>query len=308
MRTAYISHQECLEHDTGEAHPEEPRRLSAIEDMFVETGLFDVLRYYDAPNVTEQQLLRVHAAAYLDLLKAVIPETGYARLDPDTIISSRSLDAARRAAGAVIKAVDLVMSGEMEDAFCCVRPPGHHAESDRAMGFCLYNNIAVGAAHALEVYGLNRVAIVDFDVHQGNGTEEIFRDDSRVLFCSTFQHPFFPFTEILENAENRVNVPLDATAKSLEFRAAVKEHWLPALERFQPELIFVSAGFDAHRDDDMSHVSLVDADFRWVTEQIVLAAKASASGRIVSVLEGGYELNSLARCVAAHVRGLMGLD
>jgi acetoin utilization deacetylase AcuC-like enzyme len=176
------------------------------------------------------------------------------------------------------------------------------------MGFCLYSNIAVGAAHALEAYGLSRVAIVDFDVHQGNGTEEIFKDDMRVLFCSTFEHPFFPFTPILENAVNRVNVPLDATAKSEDFRTAVSEHWLPALQRFQPEIIFVSAGFDAHRDDDMSHVSLTDADFRWVSEQIVDVAEASASGRIISALEGGYELNSLARCVESHVRVLMGLS
>ena len=184
---------------------------------------------------------------------------------------------------------------------------GHHAESNRAMGFCLYNNIAVGAAHALQEHGLNRVAIVDFDVHHGNGTEEIFKDDMRTLFCSTFEHPFFPFTPILENAANRVNVPLEATAKSEDFRDAVSRHWLPALKLFQPEMIFVSAGFDAHRDDDMSHVSLTDADFRWVTEQIVDVAEASASGRIISALEGGYELNSLARCVESHVRVLMGL-
>ena len=307
MSTAYISHPDCLKHDTGEGHPENARRLSAIEDQFVSTGLFDVLRYFDAPEATEEQLLRVHTPEYLETIKSMVPESGYARLDPDTVISPDSLQAARRAAGAVVAAVDLVMSGEMGGAFCCVRPPGHHAESDRAMGFCLYSNIAVGAAHALEAHGLNRVAIVDFDVHQGNGTEEIFRDDMRTLFCSTFEHPFFPFTPILENAANRVNVPLKATAKSEDFRAAVSQHWLPALKRFQPEMIFVSAGFDAHRDDDMSHVSLTDADFRWVSEQIVDVAEASASGRIISALEGGYELNSLARCVESHVRVLMGL-
>jgi acetoin utilization deacetylase AcuC-like enzyme len=308
LRTAYISHPDCLKHDTGEGHPENARRLSAIEDQFVSTGLIDVLKYSVAPEVTKEQLLRVHTPEYLETIKSMAPESGYARLDPDTVISPDSLQAARRAAGAVVAAVDLVMSGEIGSAFCCVRPPGHHAESDRAMGFCLYSNIAVGAAHALEAYGLSRVAIVDFDVHQGNGTEEIFKDDMRVLFCSTFEHPFFPFTPILENAVNRVNVPLDATAKSEDFRTAVSEHWLPALQRFQPEIIFVSAGFDAHRDDDMSHVSLTDADFRWVSEQIVDVAEASASGRIISALEGGYELNSLARCVESHVRVLMGLS
>ena len=237
----------------------------------------------------------------------MLPESGYARLDPDTVISPDSLKAARRAAGAAVAAVDLIISGEMESVFCGVRPPGHHAERDRAMGFCLYNNIAVGAAHALERHGLERVAIVDFDVHHGNGTEDIFKDDNRVLFCSTFQHPFFPFTPLLEDAPNRVCVPLDASAKSAEFRAAVSEQWLPALERFQPEMVLVSAGFDAHVDDDMSYVSLTDADFRWVTEKIVEVAAQSASGRIVSVLEGGYELNSLARCAEMHVRVLMGL-
>ena len=307
MRTAYISHAVCHKHDTGEGHPENARRLAAIEDRLIAAGLFDVLRYIDAPEVTEHQLLRVHKQSYLEALNSMLPESGYAHLDADTVISPDSLNAARRAAGAVVVAVDLVMSGELDSAFCSVRPPGHHAESDRALGFCLYNNIAVGAAHALTEHGLDRVAIVDFDVHQGNGTEEIFNHDRRVLFCSTFQHPFYPFTPLLANTANRVNVALEANAKSEEFRAAVTDHWLPALEKFQPEIVFISAGFDAHRDDDMSHVSLTDADFRWVTEQIVQVAGISASGRIVSALEGGYELNSLARCVEMHIRALMGL-
>jgi len=281
--------------------------LYAIEDQFIASGLDAVLRYVDAPLASDEQLLRVHSRNHVEAIRAAIPESGYARLDPDTVVSPKSLLAAYRAAGSVVAAVDLVMGGEMESAFCGVRPPGHHAESSRAMGFCLFNNIAVGAAHALEAYGLERVAIVDFDVHHGNGTEDIFQDESRVLFCSTFQHPFFPFTQLLENAPNRISVPLDATAKSDEFRAAVTDHWLPALEAFQPELVFVSAGFDAHRDDDMSYVSLTDADFKWVSERIVEIANQSASGRVVSVLEGGYELKSLARCVDAHVRVLMGL-
>lgn len=307
MPTAYISHSECHKHDTGEGHPENSRRLSAIQDQFVSTGLSDVLRYFDAPEVTKGQLLRVHSQGHLAAIESMVPDSGYARLDPDTVISPDSVEAARRAAGAAVAAVDLVMNGEMDSAFCGVRPPGHHAERNRAMGFCLYNNIAVGAAHALEQHGLNKVAIIDFDVHHGNGTEDIFKDDKRVLFCSTFQHPFFPFTPLLEDAPNRVCVPLDASAKSAEFRAAVSEQWLPALERFQPEMVFVSAGFDAHVDDDMSYVSLTDADFRWVTEHIVEMAAKSASGRVVSVLEGGYELNSLARCAEMHVRVLMGL-
>ena len=307
MRTAYITHPDCRSHDTGPGHPEHAGRLYAIEDQFVASGLDDVLRYVDAPLVSEEQLLRVHRPEYVDAIRAAIPESGYARLDPDTVIGPTSLDAAYRAAGSVIAAVDLIMGGEMESAFCGVRPPGHHAESSRSMGFCLFDNIAVGAAHALETYGLERVAIVDFDVHHGNGTEEIFQNESRVLFCSTFEHPFYPFTRLLENTQNRISVPLTASAKSEEFRTAVTDHWLPALEAFRPEMVFVSAGFDAHRDDDMSHVSLTDADFKWVSERIVEVAKQSASGRIVSVLEGGYELKSLARCVATHIRVLMGL-
>lgn len=308
MRTGYFSHADCHKHDTGDGHPENSRRLYAIEDRFISTGLANVLRFFDAPEVTESQLLRVHTPSHLAAISSSLPASGFARLDPDTVISPASLDAARRAAGALVAAVDFVLSGELDSAFCGVRPPGHHAERSRAMGFCLYNNVAVGAAHALEKHGLNKVAIVDFDVHHGNGTEDIFKDDGRVLFCSTFQHPFYPFSPLLEPAPNRISVPLDATASSAQFRAAINDHWLPALDEFQPEMIFVSAGFDGHVDDDMSSVCLTDADFRWVTEQIVAVAGNTAAGRIVSVLEGGYELSSLARCVETHVRVLMGLQ
>ena len=307
MSTAYISHPECHAHDTGEGHPENARRLTTIEDKFISSRLSDFIRNFDAPEVTRSQLLRVHTAHHLATMEAMMPKQGYARLDPDTVISPATLQAAKRAAGAVVLAVDLLMSKQVKNAFCAVRPPGHHAESDRAMGFCVYNNIAVGAAHALQAHGLKKIAIVDFDVHQGNGTEDIFINDDRVLYCSIFQHPFFPYTPIPENSERIISIPLEASAKSTEFRAAVTDHWLPALQRFRPEMIFVSAGFDAHRDDDMSHVSLTDADFRWVIEQIVQMAEISASGRVVSVLEGGYELQSLARCVETHMRVLMGL-
>jgi len=237
-----------------------------------------------------------------------MPQKGYTRLDQDTVISPGSLLAARRAAGAVVAAVDLVMDGTLNNAFCGVRPPGHHAERGRVLGFCLYNNLAVGAAHALEVHGLERIAILDFDVHQGNGTEDIFIGDDRVLYCSIFEHPFFPFTIPPENSEQVISIPLEATARSAEFRLAVFDHWLPALERFKPQMIFVSAGFDAHQDDEMSHVSLTDGDFRWVAEEIVKVAERHASNRVISVLEGGYEIHSLARCVETHVRVLMGLQ
>ena len=307
MSTAYISHPDCHDHDTGEGHPESARRLSAIEDKLLASGLSDFLRNIDAPEVTRAQLLRAHSAEYLAMIEAVMPQKGYARLDPDTVVSPGTLKAAKRAAGAVVSAVDRLMSGELENAFCSIRPPGHHAERNRAMGFCIYNNIAVGVTHAMEAHGIKKVAVVDFDVHQGNGTEDILIGDDRVLYCSIFQHPFFPYTPLPENNERVVSIPLEASARSAQFRAAVVDHWLPALNRFRPEMIFISAGFDAHQDDEMSYVSLTDADFRWVTEQIVKVAETSASGRIVSVLEGGYELHSLSRCVETHLRVLMGL-
>jgi acetoin utilization deacetylase AcuC-like enzyme len=308
LRTVYISHPECLAHDTGEAHPENARRITAIEDRLLASGLFDVLRRREAPEVSWRQLLRVHSPEHLEAIAAALPERGYAKLDPDTVICPDSLQAALRAAGAAVLAVDEVVGGAADAAFCCVRPPGHHAERDRAMGFCLFNNIAVGVAHALAEYGLRRVAVVDFDVHQGNGTEQIFAADDRVLYCSAFQHPFYPFTPLLENTPNRVNVPLEATATGREFRAAVDAYWRPALLRFRPQVIFVSAGFDAHIDDDMSQLSLIDEDYLWLARQLVDLAATSGAFRLVSVLEGGYELNSLARCVEQYLRVLMDLD
>ena len=307
LSTAFISHQNCYAHDTGQGHPECASRLSAIEDKLLVSGLFDFLRNIDAPEVTEAQLLRAHSAQHLATIESMMPTQGYARLDPDTVVSPETLPAAKRAAGAVVCAVDMVIDGSIKNAFCSVRPPGHHDERDRALGFCVFNNIAVGATHALEAHGVKKIAILDFDVHQGNGTEDILIDDERVLYCSIFQHPFFPYTSLPENSERIISIPLDASAKSEEFRAAITDHWLPALERFQPEMIFISAGFDAHRDDDMSYINLTDADFGWVTEQIVQVAEVSAAGRIVSVLEGGYELNSLSRCLETHLRVLMGL-
>jgi acetoin utilization deacetylase AcuC-like enzyme len=307
MSTAYISHPDCHAHDTGQEHPECAARLSVIEDSLLQSGLSNFLVNVDAPEVTEEQLRRAHTANHIATMKASIPFQGYARLDPDTVICPQSLQAAKRAAGAAICAVDMIMDGKVKNAFCAVRPPGHHAESDRALGFCMFNNLAVAVKHALAFHGIERAAVVDFDVHQGNGTEDILIGDDRVLYCSIFQHPFFPYTQLPENSDRVVSVPLDATAGSAEFRAAVTDHWLPALERFEPEIIFISAGFDAHRDDDMSYVSLTDGDFSWVMKHLVDIAEKFAQGRIVSCLEGGYELNSLARCVNQHLRLLMEL-
>jgi acetoin utilization deacetylase AcuC-like enzyme len=308
LKTAYITHPDCLLHDTGVGHPENAARLQAINDRLMAAQLYDFLRHYDAPEVTREQLLRCHDASYLDQVEKLMPQSGYAHLDPDTVVSPQSLQAAKRAAGAAVKAVDLIMQEDLCNAFCSVRPPGHHAEKMRTMGFCVYGNASIGAAHALEAYGLERVAILDFDVHHGNGSEDIFRDDRRVIVCSTFQHPFYPYTTIEERPDHIICAPLEATAKSAEFRQAVSDHWLPALNHFKPQMVFVSAGFDAHIEDDMSGVSLTEADYRWVTEQIKAVAERYAQGRIVSILEGGYEPHALARSVEAHIRVLMDLN
>lgn len=307
MQTAYISHPLCLKHDMGIHHPECPARIHAIEDQLIASGLMDYLQHHDAPEATREQLLHVHDAAHLDHVAATSPAQGIVHIDGDTAMNPYTYQAALRAAGAAVLAVDLVMTGKVENAFCGVRPPGHHAERSRAMGFCLFNNVAVGAAHALEHHGLKRVAIADFDVHHGNGTEDIFRNDPRVMLCSTFQHPFYPDSGADSGNEHIINVPLAAGAGGSEFRAAVTEHWLSALEAFKPEMIFISAGFDAHRDDDMSMLRLSEPDYAWVTTELKLIAEKYAQRRIVSVLEGGYELHALGRSVMTHVKVLSGL-
>jgi acetoin utilization deacetylase AcuC-like enzyme len=240
-------------------------------------------------------------------LAEAAPVSGIVHLDPDTAMNPHTHRAALRAAGAAVHATDLVATGVAATAFCNIRPPGHHAERGRAMGFCFFNNVAVAAAHALEHHGLERVAIVDFDVHHGNGTEDIFRDDPRVLMVSTFQHPFYPYSGVEGRSERMVNEPLAAYSTGRQFREAVTAHWLPALEAFRPQMLFVSAGFDAHRDDDMASLGLVEADYAWVTERLVEVAGRHAGGRIVSVLEGGYELQALGRSAAVHIRTLAGL-
>jgi acetoin utilization deacetylase AcuC-like enzyme len=291
----------------GAHHPECPARLHAIEDQLIASGLYGFLQHHDAPDVTREQLLRVHDRAYIDSIEAAAPAEGIISLDGDTFMNPYTYPATLRAAGAVVMAVDLVMGGKVENAFCNVRPPGHHAERGKAMGFCFFNNVAVGAAHALAAHGLSRVAIVDFDVHHGNGTEDIFRDESRVMLCSTFQHPFYPYSGSETQIPHIVNVPLAAGTDGVGFRNAVTERWLPALEAFKPELLLVSAGFDAHREDDMSSLRLLEADYVWVTEQIKRIAEHHAQARIVSVLEGGYELHALGRSAAAHIKVLSGL-
>lgn len=304
-KTAYISHPDCLQHDMGPYHPESPQRLIAIETVLSTTSLLWQLHRFDAPLATTEQLMRVHTLDYIESIFHASPTTGMIALDADTAMNPFTLNAALRAAGAVILATDLVLNGKVDNAFCAVRPPGHHAESDRAMGFCLFNNIAVGAAHAIHHHRLQRVAILDFDVHHGNGSEEIFRNRAEVMLCSTFQHPFYPYCGADSGSDRMINVPLPRGCDGAVFRQAVTDHWLPALDRFNPEMIFVSAGFDAHRDDEMSQLYLGDDAYVWITQQIRSIANQYAQGRIVSALEGGYELHSLGRCVAEHIRGLL---
>lgn len=303
---AYISHADCLGHDAGGLHPDQPERLTAISDQLIMSGLDFVIRHYDAPKVPRAQLERVHDPAYVKRIYAMADAQKPVQIDGDTVMSPGTLLAAERAAGAGVMGVDLVMAGNAHAAFCAVRPPGHHAERGRAMGFCIFNNIAVAAAHAMQAHGLARVAIVDFDVHHGNGTEDIFRSEPRVLFCSSFQHPFYPFTGHEKETANLVDVPLAAGMDGPAFRTAISDHWLPALDRFAPEFLFISAGFDAHAADDMSDLLLTEGDYRWVTEQLVKIAQVHADGRIVSMLEGGYVPDVLARSVVAHINALIG--
>ena len=305
--TAYISNSACSMHDMGKGHPESPERLAAIQDRLMAAGLWDALWHLDAPAAGRVELERVHEPAYLDRLATLSPAQGYVHLDPDTAINAFSLRAAYFAAGAGVLAVDQVMTGAAQNAFCAIRPPGHHAERGRAMGFCIFNNVAVAAAHAMAQYGVRRVAIVDFDVHHGNGTEDIFCDEPRVLMVGMFQHPFFPYSGDVPRGVNMHNIALPRATTGVVFREMVREKWLPVLDAFAPELILISAGFDAHVEDDMASMGLVEADYGWVTGEVMAVADRHAGGRIVSMLEGGYDASSLGRSVAVHVKVLAGL-
>jgi acetoin utilization deacetylase AcuC-like enzyme len=305
MTVALITHAECQLHDMGPHHPESPARLQAIHDQLVASGLEWIMPHFDAPEATHEQLLRVHSELYIRSIFEASPAEGHVHLDIDNVMNPHTLKAALHAAGAAVLGVDLVMRDEVEDVFCAVRPPGHHAERDRAMGFCFFNNVAVAAAHALEAHGLQRVAIVDFDVHHGNGTEHIFSDDQRVLFCSTFQHPFYPYSGSDSSNHHIINAPLAAGSDGSIFREAVEQYWLPALQDFKPQLILCSAGFDAHYEDDMASLRLNETDYQWVTSKIKAVAKQYAEGRVVSTLEGGYALSALGRSVVAHIKALL---
>ena len=308
MTTAFITHADCMKHDMGSHHPECPARLSAIEDRMIASGVGQYLMRYDAPEASDMEIARVHPIDYVRSIREAAPASGTVHLDPDTAMNPHSLTAALHAAGAGVLATDLVFRGEVENAFCSVRPPGHHATRSRSMGFCIFNNVAIAAMHAIAVHGVERVAIIDFDVHHGNGTEDIFTGDPRVLMVSTFQHPFYPYSGTEPAAENMVNVPLAAGSGSKAFREAVTRFWMPALEEFAPQFVLFSAGFDAHAEDDMATLAFQDADYAWVTEQVKGIADRHSGGRIVSMLEGGYDLSALGRSAIQHLRVLAGLN
>jgi acetoin utilization deacetylase AcuC-like enzyme len=310
MTTAYITHAECLRHEMGPGHPENPERLNSVNEHIRAARLLPELRCLEAPLADPKDLKRVHRDAYVDAVFEQAPKEGYLQLDPDTAMNPSSLGAARRAAGAGMLAVDEVMAGRVRNAFCAVRPCGHHATPSRSMGFCIFNNIAVAAAHALEVKGLERVAIVDFDVHHGNGTEDMFSPpewQERVMMVGLFQHPFYPGSGTDHPAPNMINVPLPAGSNGAAARRALQQEWLPALEGFKPQMILISAGFDAHREDLLGGLALVEADYEWMTRELMSLAGRHAEARIVSMLEGGYNLAALGRSAAAHVRTLAGL-
>lgn len=319
MSTAFYSHPDCLLHEMGAWHPESPDRLTSINDQLIASRLIDYLVCREAPAANIAAIRRVHTQELIQFIQdhvpsavdSVVGQSGpYYAVDADTSLNPYTWRAALRAAGAAIAATDAVIAGEVENAFCAIRPPGHHATPSQSMGFCLFNNVAIAVRHALDVHGLERVAVVDFDVHHGNGTEAAFKHDERVLMVSFFQHPLYPYSGLPEQNEvstHLINIPVSAYTGGDSIRELVKEHWLPALHAHRPELIFISAGFDAHRDDDLASMNLVEQDYAWMTQQLMDVAKIHAKGRIVSCLEGGYHLSALARSVMVHLRVLADL-
>jgi acetoin utilization deacetylase AcuC-like enzyme len=308
MTTLLYTHQACLDHDPGRYHPESPDRLRAVLEA-LDAPEFARLDRREAPEASLDDIARVHPRGFVERMLAAVPASGHAGIDADTILSPASGRAALHAAGAVVAAVDAVVAGEANNAFCAVRPPGHHAEPLRAMGFCLFNNVAIGALRAREVHGLNRVAVVDFDVHHGNGTQACFYDDPSLFYASTHQFPLYPGTGAASETGvgNIVNVPLPPMAGSSQFRLGFSRDILPALDAFRPEIVLISAGFDAHRSDPLAQLLLDEADYSWVTEELVAIARRHAGGRMVATLEGGYDLAALGASAAAHVRVLMSM-
>ncbi|WP_144823192.1 histone deacetylase family protein [Marinobacter piscensis] len=304
MTTAFFSHDDYMKHDMGPEHPESPARLAAIISYIADTGIAQKLDWVRPDEITHDQLLSVHPERYLQQLNMMQPTRGRVFTDPDTAMMPHTLHAARLAAGANIQAVDMVMSSQVTNAFVCARPPGHHAERSKSMGFCFYNNIALAAMRALNFHHLERVAIVDFDVHQGNGTVDIVSGDERILMCSSFQHPLFPHSHVHRQADNIVNIPLEENCSSADYRRQVEAGWVKRLNAFKPQVILVSAGFDGHRCDPMAELNLETEDYRWLTEMLAEIASEHSNDRIISTLEGGYHLKSLAESVNAHLEVL----
>lgn len=304
MTTGVLRHADCAAHDMGGGHPESPARMQAV-DRALDRIEPSACVQFEAPLASIEALKKIHGSDYVDRIVEAAPTTGRVSLDGDTAMNAYSLAAAQRSTGATLAAVDAVVAGTIGNAFCAVRPPGHHAESERAMGFCLFNSVAAAAAHALDEHGFERVAILDFDVHHGNGTEDIFRDESRVLFCSTYQNPLFPFPDDTSVPGRLIKTPLAAGEGREAFRRAVQRDWLPALDAYQPQLILVSAGFDAHRDDPLANLMLDADDFAWVGEQIAGVARQYCAGKMVATLEGGYDLSSLTESCTAYLQTLV---
>ncbi len=304
MNLAFITHGDCLKHSNGAHHPENAARLEAISDMLIARGLEPWLTHIDAPLASRDDLALAHDPRMIELIFEHAPSAGMVNLDGDTAMNPYTLPAALRAAGSGLAAVDWVLQQAQRRAFCAIRPPGHHASRSRSAGFCIFNNVAIAALHALERHGLERVAIIDFDVHHGDGTEAIVAGDARILLCSSFQHPYYPSSGIPPLADNCLPVGLPAGTDGTRWRAAVSEAWFARLNAHAPQLIFISAGFDGHREDEMGQFALLEDDYVWLTQQLIAQAKRSASGRIVSMLEGGYDTDSLARSVYAHLRSL----
>lgn len=301
VTTAFLTHPDFHLHAAGDIHPESAERLDAIQAAITQAGLDERLIHPEVALATRTQLARVHTEDYISQVKATSPEFGYAYLCSDAVMNPHTWQAALRAAGAVIKAVDLVMAGAAQNAFCAVRPPGHHAESGRAGGFCLFNNVAIGAAHALAQHRLQRVAIIDFDVHHGNGTEAIFEQEERVMLCSLFQQQLYPYASAESCSQNIIKIPLPAGTEGAAYRKAFDDNCLPRLQDFRPDIVFISAGFDAHRDDLLGNLKLTEDDYTWITQSILELANIHAAGRVISVLEGGYSADTLASCVLAHL-------
>jgi acetoin utilization deacetylase AcuC-like enzyme len=311
MSTALYTHADCHAHDMGHGHPECPQRLDAIHDHLIACGLDVALEHREAPLVDLHDVELAHSVHYVSELKDRLEQlalTGESRaFDPDTAANAGTWAAAQRAAGAAVAATDAVIDGEIDNAFCAVRPPGHHATRDETMGFCFFNNVAIAARHALDVRGLKRVAIVDFDVHHGNGTEDIVAGDDRILMVSFFQHPLYPYSGGVPKGENMINLPIPPYTRGMEIREMIEAMWMPRLEAFKPQMVFISAGFDGHREDDLGQLGLVEADYEWITRRVKDVADRHAKGRIVSCLEGGYALSALSRSVATHLRVLADL-